>query len=85
MRLTVAVMAATSAFFVGVVALGEAASQTEASGALNSTSANASYNMSVDVFSGLATGGGEAIVWFGVAAIVMAALGLLVWAGSSGR
>lgn len=82
MRVTVAVMTAISVLFVGVYAMSEAAQQAEPS--TQSTAANQSYNMSVDVFTGISQGGGQGIVYFGVAAIVLVSLGFLVYAGASG-
>jgi hypothetical protein len=79
--MTVAVVAAISILFGGVIAISESAQQVQPT--LNSTSANASYNMSVSVFTGVSQAG-TGVVWGGIAAIVLVALGILVVAGRSG-
>jgi hypothetical protein len=71
-----------SVLFVGVFAISESAQQ--AKPALDSPAANSSYQMGVDVFGGMTQGGGQAVVWGGIAAVVLVALGFLVYAGSSG-
>lgn len=83
MRMTVAVGMAVSVLFVGIIAMSEAAQQAKPQ--LNSSAANATYNTSVGVFTGVGQAGGEGVVWFGVAAIIVGALVLLVVAGSGGR
>lgn len=83
MRVSVAVMLAISMLFVGLTAISESAQQ--AKPALDSTSANESYDLATGVYGGAMQGGSEAIVWFGIAAIVLVALGLLVGASGGGR
>lgn len=83
MRVTVAVLMAISVLFVGVFALSEGAQQTEPS--LNSTAANDSYSLANEVYGGILGSAGPGIVWFGIAAIIVVALGYLVIAGRSGR
>lgn len=80
MRTSVAALGAITILFVGVTAISEAAQQ--AKPATSTDAANASYNLSVDVFTGIGQAG-IGIVWFGVAAVVLVALGLLV-AGNPG-
>lgn len=82
LRVTVAVTLAITMLFVGLTAISESAQQAQP--ALDSTSANESYDLATGVFGGAMQGGAEAIVWFGIAAIVLVALGLLVSAGRSG-
>lgn len=79
MRTSVAVLLAISVLFVGVTALSESAQQTKPT--LNSSSSNASYNLSVDVFTGVSEAGGQALVYGGIAAIIIVSLGILVVAG----
>jgi len=82
MRTTVAVGMATTILVVGVYAISESAQQAQP--ALNTSSANQTYNLSVDVFTGISQAG-ISVVWGGVAAIVLVALGFLVFAGTGGR
>lgn len=81
MRTTVATLLSISVLFVGVIAISESAQQTKPT--LNSSAANTSYNVSVDVLTGLGQAG-IGIVWFGIAAVVLVSLGLLVVAGGTG-
>jgi len=82
MRTSVAALLAIPVFFLGITAISESAQQTQP--ALNSTSANASYNLSVGVYEGIGQAGASSIPWFGVGAVVLVALGVLVVAGASG-
>lgn len=82
MRTTVAALGAITILFVGLTGVSESAQQVKPT--LNSTTANQTYNMSVGVFGGVSEGTATALPWFGVAAIVLVALGLLVVAGKSG-
>lgn len=82
MRTTVAALGAISFLFVGVTAISESAQQAEPT--IDSEAGNASYQLGVDVFGGVSQAG-IGIVWFGVAAIVVVSLGLLVVAGNGGR
>lgn len=83
MRVSVAMGMAISVLFVGVIAISEAAQQSEQRAMNASNSSARAYNVSVDVFGGVGQTG-EGIVWFGIAAIVLVALGILVVAGRSG-
>jgi hypothetical protein len=72
--------------FVGFTALAEQAGQTEDAAVTNGTNASASaFNSTTEVFGGLGQAAGPGIVWMGIAAIILVALGFLVVAGSSGR
>lgn len=82
MRTTVAVTAAISVLFVGVWAIGQQASTVQPK--LNSSAANASYDAATGVFETVGGPGGSGIVWFGVGAIVIAAMGFLVVASRGG-
>lgn len=85
MRTTVAVMVSTSVLVVGLFAISEAAQQSEQPAIDAGGASQDAWNTSVDVYGGLLGGGGEGIVWFGIAAIVLVALGLLVAASGGGR
>jgi hypothetical protein len=71
---------------VGVFALSEQAQQVKDTAVTNGTNATESaYNTTTTVFEGVTQAAGPGIVWMGVAAVVLVALGFLVYAGSSGR
>ncbi|MGK7294866.1 MAG: hypothetical protein ACNS61_03435 [Candidatus Wenzhouxiangella sp. M2_3B_020] len=76
MRASVAILGAITFLFVGLTAISQSAQ--EAKPGLNSTSANESYQLGVDVFTGVGQGGASALVYGGIGAIVLIALGLLV-------
>lgn len=80
-RTSVASVISVSVLFAGVYAISESAQQHESG--INSSSAQNASDMAEGVFSG-ASQAGTGVVWFGVAAIVVVALGLLVVAGASG-
>lgn len=81
MRTSLTAMMAISVLFVGVFAISESAQQAETN--VTTEAQNSSYQLGVDVFGGLASAG-TGIVWFGIAAVVVVALGFLVFAGASG-
>lgn len=83
MRVTVAVGAAVPMLMVGIIAISQSAQEAESS--INSTAANESYAAAEGVFGGVAMAASDAVVLFGIAAIVLVGLGLLVTAGRSGR
>lgn len=82
MRTTVAIAIAVSVLFLGVTAMSQAAQDAESTG-LNASDGGAAYNTSVELFTGLGTVGGQAVVYGGVAAIVLGSIGLLWLAGNS--
>lgn len=82
MRTTVAIALAVSVLFVGVIAMSQAAQDSEAT-AMNASDGGAAYNTSVDLFTGVGEVGGQGVVFFGVAAIVLSSLGLLWLAGNN--
>lgn len=84
MRTIVGVGLAVGMTFIGAIALSEAAQQSEQTATNTSAGADA-WNVSVDVFGGIGQAAAPAIVWMGVAAIVLVAVGLLVMAGNNGR
>lgn len=76
MRASVTILLGTVILFVGTRAISESAQQNEAP---SNQSAQDAQTMAEGVFEGILGGGaGEGIVWFGVAAIIMIALGILV-------
>ncbi len=82
-RTTVASLLSIVILFVGVFAISESAQQSKGT-AMNSSNASAdAWNTSVGVFEGMGQAS-QGIVWFGVAAVVVVALGFLVFAGASG-
>lgn len=68
---------------MGYIGLSRVATDTKPG--LNTTAQNESFAIAEGVFSGIGQGAGTGIVWFGVAAIVLVALGFLVASGGSGR
>lgn len=82
MRTVVAVVMLVSVLFVGVVAMSESAQQVEPE--INTTAGNQSYDVAHEVFSGTVQSGGVGVVWFGIAAVVLVALGWLVGASRGG-
>lgn len=84
MRTTVASLGSITVLLVGVYAISESAQQSKDTALNASNSSSTAWNVSNDVFNGVLQGGGEGIVWFGVAAVIIVALGFLVTAGRSG-
>lgn len=82
MRTVVAMLLSISMLFVGVTAISESAQQAEDTAMQTNASADA-WNLSTEVFGGIGQAG-VGIVWFGIAAVVLVALGFLVYAGASG-
>lgn len=86
MRTVLGVLGSISMLVVGVFALSEQAQQVKDPAVTNGTNATESaYNTTSTVVEGVTTAAGPGLVWMGVAAIVLVALGFLVYAGSSGR
>lgn len=84
MRTILAVVLAITILFVGVTAMSNSAQQSEAT-ALNSSNASSdAYNLSTDVYGGIGEAASGALVYGGVGAIVLVALGFLVAAGNTG-
>jgi len=80
-RTSVASLLSITVLFVGVFAVSESAQQHQSG--INSTAAENASSMADSVFNGVFSAG-QGIVWFGVAAFVVVALGLLVASGASG-
>jgi len=83
MRTTVGILGGISILLVGSFALAEGAAN--ANSATSTAAGNNAATVSQEVFGGVLTAFGPAVVWMGVAAIVLISLGYLVAAGSSGR
>jgi len=81
MRASIAALGSISILFVGVVAISESAQQADPE--VSSQAGNESFQLATDVFGGIGQAG-VGIVWFGVAAVVLIALGMLVVAGQQG-
>lgn len=85
MRTTVAVLLAIPILVVGVTAIGTQASQSETpaydAGGDNATA----YNLSSELFGEFTTTAGPGVVFMGIGALIVGALGVLVAAGKSGR
>jgi len=86
MRTVLGVLGSITLLVVGVFALSEQAQQVQDVAVKNGTNATQSaYNTTTTVFEGVTQAAGPGIVWMGVTAIVLVALGFLVYAGASGR
>ena len=84
MRTSVAVLGGITILFVGFFGLSQQASQTQS--AINQTGASGSaFNTSTQVFGGAGQVMSSAVVWMGIAALILVVLGYLVMAGNSGR
>jgi len=84
-RTSVAALMSITVLFVGVFAVSESSQQNVNETVINNTSgAPGASSMADSVFDGLFTAG-TGVVWFGVAAVVVVALGFLVFAGAGGR
>lgn len=84
MRTIAAISMMITMVLVGVWAISEQAQRFNPDGN-TSSSANETYNLSVDVFGGFLNTAGSGMIWFGVAAIVLVACGLLLAASQGGR
>lgn len=86
MRTSVAALGGIVVLFVGFFGLQEAASQSKDAAVTNGTnSTSAAWNTSTEVFGGIGQAMGPGVVWMGIAAVILVALGFLVVAGNSGR
>lgn len=85
MRTTVGVLLGAVMMFVGIIALSENSQQVEDTALNNSNASADALNVTNDVIGGVGQAGGQAIVWMGIGAIIVGALGVLVYAGRSGR
>ena len=81
MRASVAILGGISILFVGVIAISNGAQEAYDPAVTNGTNETAAaYNATEGVFEGITTAGGDAVVWMGVAAFILIALGLLYMA-----
>lgn len=83
MRVIVAVTAGITTLLLGLVAISTQADEVEPGDGAGDSVQN-SYDTALGVFDGVFQAG-EGIVWFGVAAIILVACGLLLAASSGGR
>lgn len=84
MRTTVAVLLAIPILVVGVTAIGTQADQSESAG-LNASDNGSAYNLSSELFGEFTTTAGPGLVFMGIGAVIVGALGVLVAAGAGGR
>jgi hypothetical protein len=84
-RVSVAVLAAVTTLGIGFVAISQQAQLVEPE--TDTALGNSSYNITTGVLEGVSGATAQGAVWFGVGAIVLAAVGLLVVAanGVGGR
>lgn len=86
MRTSIAALGGIVILFVGFFGLSQQAQQVKDVAVTNGTNAtSSSFNMTTNIFSGAGQAASGAVVWAGVAAVVLVALGYLVVAGNSGR
>jgi hypothetical protein len=79
MRSSIALLGGTVILFIGIIGIGRSADLAYDPAVTNGTNSSAAaYNMSQGVFEGIGTAAAPAVVWAGVAALVLLALGLLV-------
>jgi len=71
--------------FVGFIAVSNAATSSRANAQNSTEEASQAYNATEQVFNGLGEAMGPGIVWMGIAAFIMIALGYLYLASQSGR
>jgi hypothetical protein len=86
LRAIVAVVLAIVILFAGVYALSYQSQSVQDAAVTNGTNETAeAYNLTNDVYKGIAEVGSGAVVWMGVGTIVLLGLGFVVVAGRSGR
>lgn len=84
-RASVAILGGITMLFVGFIAVSNAAQSAQPNAMNGSQNAQDAYNATEGVFNGLGQAMGPGVVWMGVAAFVMIALGYLYLASQSGR
>lgn len=83
-RATLGILGAITMLFIGIVAVSTAAQQSE-SRAMNSTNGGAeAWNATTGIVEGVGQAAGPAVVYGGIAAIILIVCGLLVMASRSG-
>jgi len=86
MRASIGLLGGITVLFVGFYGLSEQAQQTQDAAVTNGTNSTASaFNSTSTVFDGIGQAFGPGIVWMGVAALILIALGFLLAAGRNGR
>jgi len=86
MRVTVGVLLAIVILFGGFTALSMQADQVQDTAVTNGTNQSAeAYNLTSQLYNGVGQGLSEGLVYMGIGAILVVALGYLVVAGKSGR
>lgn len=86
MRTILAVVLAITILFGGLIAISTQGQSVQDAAVANGTNASAdAYNFTTEVFEGVGAAFGPAVVWLGLGAVVLIALGLLTYAAQSGR
>jgi len=86
MRSLMAVLGGIVFLVIGVFGISTIASNTKDAAVNNGTNSTSNaWNATTGVFEGITQTAGPALVWAGIAAVVLVALGFLVYAGQSGR
>lgn len=85
MRTSVGILGGIIVLFVGFMALAESAGQTQSTAYGAGDSASSAWNMTNQVFAGAGEAAAPAIVWAGVAAFILVALGFLYTATGGAR
>jgi hypothetical protein len=85
MRTSVATLGGITFLFVGFMALAESAGQTQSTAYGAGSGASSAWNMTNQVFAGTGEAAAPAIVWAGVAAFILVALGFLYTATGGAR
>lgn len=84
-RSTLGILGGITMLFIGVIAVSQAAQQSEST-AMNSTNGGAAaWNATTGVVEGLGQAAGPAVVYGGVAAVILIACGLLYAATAGAR
>ena len=85
-RASMALLGGVVVLFLGWQALGIAAEGARETAVVNGTNESAAvWNMSTGIFEGVGAAASPAIVWGGVAAFILLALGLLIAVQGGGR
>ena len=85
MRASIALLGGTSILFVGIFAISNAAQSSESTALSASNESANAYNATTGITEGITQAAGPGIVWMGVAAFIVIALGYLVVSSGRGR
>ena len=86
MRALAGVLLAIVIVFVGIIAISTAAQESRDAAVINGTNASAdAWNATTNVTEKVMEGGGQIVVYGGIGAAILVALGFLLSAGMSGR